>query len=311
MSLWSSNQDALDRQVYAREAYANSALTNGDFDLGLSLLNREESSHLPLIQKLEEGQYERDSRQRQLARSKFVFRLASVAFVFLLSCACIVIYTKMKAAESATLAAKAATEKEAIAKQNALDATQEALDANEEAKESQHVTVWTPTSNSPMKKRSSESRQLKRNDPREVAQKNRILADEKSQARGSRKPILPKLLSPPRKIEENRFEEARETLAAYQNSPLVGWEWGYLWDFCNLSTANLKLNSILQDIAVSDDGKLMAVAGDQGLLRLWKTDAFQNDPHQAPLWEQEQLPGVIESITTIKFSPDRQFLADR
>ena len=307
VSLWSSNQDALDRQVYAREAYANSALTNGDFDLGLSLLNREESSHLPLIQKLEEGQYERDSRQRQLARSKFVFRLASVAFVFLLSCACIVIYTKMKAAESATLAAKAATEKEAIAKQNALDATQEALDANEEAKKANTLLFGTNIKLADEKEKFRIAT-IKAERSEKVAQKNRILADENRKL-AEAQTYLAQIALAAEKIEENRFEEARETLAAYQNSPLVGWEWGYLWDFCNLSTANLKLNSILQDIAVSDDGKLMAVAGDQGLLRLWKTDAFQNDPHQAPLWEQEQLPGVIESITTIKFSPDRQFLA--
>src|SRR5690606_37882236 len=49
-------------------------------------------------------------------------------------------------------------------------------------------------------------------------------------------------------IEENRFDEARETLRAYLGSPLVGWEWGRLWDLCSLALADRKLAAPLQDV---------------------------------------------------------------
>lgn len=307
VALWTDNHAAIDGQVRAREAYAESALTNGDFELGLSLLDQEETSHLPLVQRLREGQHERDSRQRQLARSKTVFRWASLSFVLLLSCACLMIYVKMKAAE-------AATRKEAIAKrealnatQEALDATQEALDANKEAKRANKLLFGTNIKLADEKEKFRVAT-IKAEKSEKIAKQNRALAEE-NRKRAEAQSYLAQIALAAKKIEENRFEEARETLSVYQDSPLVGWEWGYLWDFCNLSEANLKLNSILQDVSCSNDGKIFAVAGDKGLLQLWKTETFRTQQNPIPLWEKPQQPGEVKSITTVEFSPDHKLLA--
>ncbi len=300
VSLWADNHGALDGQVRAREAYAESALSNGDFELGLSLLDQNEASHLPLVERLKEGQYERDSRQRQLARSKMVFRWASLSFVLLLSCACLMIYVKMKAAE-------AATKKEAIAKREALDATQEALDANEEVKQTNKLLFGTNIKLADEKEKFRVAT-IKAEKSEKIAQQNRALADE-NRKRAEAQSYLAQIALAAKKIEENRFEEARETLSAYQDSPIVGWEWGYLWDFCNLSEVNLKLNSILQDVSCSDDGQLFAVAGDKGLLQLWKTEAFRTQQNPLPFWESPQPPGEVKSITSVEFSPDHKLLA--
>ena len=300
VALWTDNHAAIDGQVRAREAYAESALTNGDFELGLSLLDQEETSHLPLVQRLREGQHERDSRQRQLARSKTVFRWASLSFVLLLSCACLMIYVKMKAAE-------AATRKEAIAKREALNATQEALDANKEAKRANKLLFGTNIKLADEKEKFRVAT-IKAEKSEKIAKQNRALAEE-NRKRAEAQSYLAQIALAAKKIEENRFEEARETLSVYQHSPLVGWEWGYLWDFCNLSEANLKLNSILQDVSCSNDGKIFAVAGDKGLLQLWKTETFRTQQNPIPLWEKPQQPGEVKSITTVEFSPDHKLLA--
>ena len=329
-NLWKSNPKARKGLVRARLAYANAALKNGDFDLGLSLLDRENPDHQELHTQLVEAQTERNSRQRQLQRTKFFFRWATTAFVFLLSIACIVIYSKMKAAE-------AARSKELIAKNKAVKATQEAKAANEELGKTNDKLAQTndklaetndklaetnvtlavtndklEVTNVKLEDEKEKFRQAKDLAERseKVARKNRRLAEQNREI-AEAQTYLSQIALAAKKIEENRFDEARETLQAYRNSHLVGWEWGYLWKLCNLSDVDIKTPTVLQDVSSSPNGKVIAVASEDGRVRIWKT-ADLLDPQnleQATAWEKTLNPQSNSPLTTIEFSLEGDILA--
>lgn len=302
ITLWSSNSAAQEGQLLAKEEYAQSALVNGDFDLGLSLLDREEPRHLPLVRKLEEELNDRNTRQRQLQRTKRVFRWATFSFILILSLACSVIYVKMRTAEEATLQANEATRKEGIAKFKAQQATEKEKQTNLEL----------ASTNLELKEEKERFRKAKEQAElsERIAKNNRRLADE-NRKDAEAQTYLAQIALAAKKIEENRFDEAREILGAYQGSHLVGWEWGYLWDFCNLAEVDRKVGTVLQDVAASQDGVLFAVAADDGRVRIWKTADFLDpqQPEKVPLWEAPPHPGIVSSMTSVEFSPDRSLLA--
>ncbi len=78
LELWSGNETARMGLAESQLAYAELALEKADYDLGLSLLDREDPAHAPIIKRLEEAQSERDSRQNRLAWMK---RIAAALLV--------------------------------------------------------------------------------------------------------------------------------------------------------------------------------------------------------------------------------------
>jgi len=63
---WEENQQADEGLNQATLAYASSALNKSDFDLGLSLLDKDDPSHLRLRGQLRSSQHERDARQQRI-----------------------------------------------------------------------------------------------------------------------------------------------------------------------------------------------------------------------------------------------------
>ncbi len=80
-ALWAGNEHAITGINNAKLAYAQRALTKGDFDLGLSLLVANDPRHTPLRQALLRAQRERDARQMRL---KSVRRLVVLLTLFIL-----------------------------------------------------------------------------------------------------------------------------------------------------------------------------------------------------------------------------------
>ncbi|WP_437223378.1 protein kinase domain-containing protein [Planctomicrobium sp. SH661] len=67
LELWEENSTARQGAIQARLAYAESACRKEDFDLGLSLLNENESEFQPMLAQLKHGQTERSLRRSRLA----------------------------------------------------------------------------------------------------------------------------------------------------------------------------------------------------------------------------------------------------
>lgn len=130
---WNGNQKAHEGLAKTAVAHAETAYTNGDFDLGLSLLDEQDPEHQVLIGRLKSGIAERDSHAARVSALK---KLALVLVGFIIlggSAAMYVIDQKRDAAELAKQEAESARTKEEIAKNEAFAAQREAVAAQKEA----------------------------------------------------------------------------------------------------------------------------------------------------------------------------------
>jgi len=92
LSLWNENEAATLGLMRAKTAYAKTAFDKGDYDLGLSLLNPEDSEHQELVKKLRAAIADREARQnrfrtiRKLAVSLagFIIIAGSIALIVIL-----------------------------------------------------------------------------------------------------------------------------------------------------------------------------------------------------------------------------------
>src|SRR5262249_15242026 len=82
-SLWDGNARAKSGIIEAALAYADSAERKGDFDLGLSLVSKDEPAHVEVIERLIKSRTERESRQRRLRTARRV-GVGLVAMIFVI-----------------------------------------------------------------------------------------------------------------------------------------------------------------------------------------------------------------------------------
>lgn len=85
--LWHENTAAQDGATAARLAYAGQALDNGDFDLGLSLLDSSDEHHAELAKRLREGRRDRQSQQQRLRTTRWAFAVAAIVSIIVLAAA--------------------------------------------------------------------------------------------------------------------------------------------------------------------------------------------------------------------------------
>ncbi|MGI9474183.1 MAG: protein kinase domain-containing protein, partial [Rubripirellula sp.] len=112
---WPGNEKAQAGSAETTLAHADTAYSNGDFDLGLSLLDREAPEHQELIGKLEAGIAERDSHAARVSALKKL-ALAMLAFI-LVGGSAAMYYIEQKRSEATESA-----EAERVAKEIALEA---------------------------------------------------------------------------------------------------------------------------------------------------------------------------------------------
>ncbi len=151
---WDGNEKAHQGLAETKLVHADAAYQNGDFDLGLSLLDEQVPEHQPLIKKLLAGIHERES---HAARLSLLRRVAVAMLAFIIvggSVAMYVINTKRGEAEDARaeaevardeatralageqqakIAALAAAQSEAAAKDEALQAAEQETEAKKTA----------------------------------------------------------------------------------------------------------------------------------------------------------------------------------
>ena len=93
IALWEGNQAAQQGLAETKVAHAESAYENGDFDLGLSILDPRDDTHQPTILKLQESLRERELRQSRLVLFK---RVAAAMLAFILLGGSVALYSDQR-----------------------------------------------------------------------------------------------------------------------------------------------------------------------------------------------------------------------
>lgn len=137
-SIWDGNDTAKAGVSRAKLLYAQSALGNHDYDLGLSLLQADDPAHVPVREQLLAAKSERDARQQRLQTARrVVFGLAAATFIAVSVGIVLVTRLKLEADRQAAIARAAEVEahqEKDRAEQNEQRAIAAQLEASKNAK---------------------------------------------------------------------------------------------------------------------------------------------------------------------------------
>jgi len=272
LGLWPDNDRAQQLLVAARGAYAQSALERSDFDLGISLLDTEDSNrpsqdpseddqrpgnrvslggletcsqHVDLLGQLVAGRDERESRNRRLTLLKRAVAMLLLAVVGIVS----VSYVAVRMQRN-----------EAIAQRDRADENFQQAETARAAEETQRKEAE--------KQRAEAQRQEK------IAKREEAHAKEQEQIAIQAKQAeayeayVARIGLAHAKIAENAFDRASELLA--QCDPeLRHWEWGRLAYLCRLSLQTWRVDGPVEAVAISPDGRTFASGDWDGQAKLW------------------------------------------
>lgn len=338
-SLWTGNRRAKEGISEAQLAYADSAKRKGDFDLGGSLLDPENSAHRLLRQELIEAQNDRVARQNRLVFLKRAAMGLVVVVLFIVSGSAIWIRSEQqKAVAEATRAtnaeglaiaeatratqaekdalhekskAEAAAEEEKKAKHLALAAEKEAIEQREAAEAQRKIAITE-------RMKAEESQKLEERAKLAAVQSAKLeeraklaaLAAEKLAVSEREKAVLAKQKEEyesyiskiglaASQIDKNAFDAARDVLRTCKPE-LRHWEWGRLMHLCSQSSRSFDALSPLETLATSPDGKLFATGGWDGMAHVWDRTSGQI---------LKSFPHESDYVNAVAFSPDSRFLA--
>lgn len=244
VQLWPGNDHAKTGTSRARLHYATCALGKSDFDLGLSLLDAQDSTHDVVRSQLAEAKTERDARRERLARARRMM-VGLAALVFLAVSVGIVVasYLAIVARESEGRAVKNAD----LADKNAKKAKQSADIAVAEADRA----------------RQAEDEAKLRREQAIASAYTALIA--KAAAR----------------IDENAFDQARAALDECDERHR-GWEWRRLAHVvAQGDVTQLAVPSRAEALAANPSGTLIATGSIDGTVRVWnRVERKEIDKHQ-------------------------------
>ena len=270
----------------SRMAYAESALHKGDFDLGISLLDSEEETHGELLEKLEAGRQERESRNRRL---KFLRKTVAALIVAVIAVVSVALVAVRRERNEAVTQRDRAVIAEAEAKENyneaekarqvaeiqrdrAVKAEGEALENYKQAEQARQVAETQRN------RAETEKERAEREEARALeAEKDALIA----KAGEEYEAYVARIGLANAKIEENAFDRAEELLMQC-NPELCDWEWGRLLHLCKLSQSTWRVDGPVESVAFSPNGRHFATGDWDGKLRLWDAETgevLQNISH--------------------------------
>ncbi|MCB9874659.1 MAG: protein kinase [Planctomycetaceae bacterium] len=288
--LWDGNKRALEGVMLAKLAYATSALKKGDFDLGISLLDRDIPEHAALATEIDEAKQEREARhQRAQQLKRVVVGMAAVGFISAIVVSAIMYSLKTEADNQRVIAQAAAVEakrQEGIA----IEEKAEALRQEEIAKK-ERAEALRQEEIAKAERAEAERQEMIANMQREEAEKQEAIAkterdkaqiaqaeavkqegiarDEKNKAEYEAYVALIGLAAA--KIDENAFGRARELLTSCKPE-LRNWEWGRLMHICSQSVHDYDVGAPVDAVAFAPDGKRFITGGWNGSARVWNSD---------------------------------------
>lgn len=295
--LWAGNKRAFTGISESQLAYADSARRKGDYDLGLSLLDPQSPDHAVLRRELIAAQDERIARQKRLVFLKRMAGGLAVAVFMVVSTAAVLIHHSRLEAVAAMKSAITAKGEEEKAKAQALLDRDKAIEAEKTAVEAEKVAV--------MAREQEEIAKAAAVKDRDIAIEARKAADEAKQlevvakAKAQYEAYISKIGLAASQIDKNAFDAAREVLDTCQPE-LRNWEWGRLMYLCFQSEQDIDGKAPLDALAITRDGKRLAVGG-------WDAKARIFDRESGKVLHV--LPHGGEYVHSVAFSPDGRYLA--
>ena len=337
--LWQGTTRAVAGISEAKLAYAGSAKTKGDFDLGLSLLDAADANHTPLRRELIEAQEDRFARQKRLVFLKRAALGMAAAVFFIVAGASVWIRAEQqKALAEAIRATKAegdaivqrdiaagerdkateAAKKEELAKNEAIQAQQVAESERMKADEQRMVAV-AERMKAEAAKTKEEKAKLAAIESQKEEEKAKVAAIEAEKAALAAEKVavaerkkaeeakvkeeyeayISKIGLAASQIDKNAFDAAREVLGTCKPE-LRNWEWGRLMHLCSQSTRSFDAKAPLDGLAVDQTGQRFATGGWDGTARVWNRESGQ---------VLATMKHGGDYVYCVAFSPDAKFLA--
>lgn len=337
---WAENQRAQTGLQAAKLAYARSAYAKGDYDLGASLLDPQVAEQAELLRDIQSAQEERDARQRRLKTAKRTL-VALVALVFLIVSAAFFAVNEQRnkavkarieaerqrqlavaakeleqqareTAEKEKTAAERAREQERAAKEQERTAKNAALAAQAQERREREKAEAAERKEALARKAEEEAKLAalaakdKETQARQAAERAKAEAERARELEAQAKALaeyqayITSIGLAAAKIEENSFDAARELLK--QCRPVYrNWEWGRLSFLCQQDVRTLEAGAPLESLALSADGRRLAVGGWNGLARIWTLDG-----DQPPLVIAH---GLTSFVNAVALAPDGKLVA--
>lgn len=273
MELWDGNAPARRWREEAKLAYAQLALENGDFDLGVSLLDRENARHRPVIARLESGKKERDERHQRLAKMRRSFNVLMFVLLFCATGAVIVFSQQ----------ANRLRQSQEVALQNATEAHENAEAAQQNAKQAQREKTAADQATRKAKRSAEIAERLRKEAMQAQARASRAADDARQQtALAEQNAYRLSMGLAPQQIAQNAFAKAREILqreAAAERRKLRHFEWGRLQylatelDTALATSAGGATGTPIHCVDCVDDGSLIIAGSTSGHLFVWRKAA--------------------------------------
>ncbi len=265
-ALWEGNTRARQGISQAKLAYAASALRKGDFDLGTSLLERDNPEHAELATQIDTARREREARHHRAQQLKrVVVGMATIGFVSAIVVSTVMYSLKREADQQRDLAdasAREATRQEDIAKEQ----RDLAVVAEEEARSAEAVAKTERDNARRAEEEALRQEEIAKQERAEAVRQEEIATLEKNKAEYEAYVALIGLAAA--KIDENAFGHARDLLQGCKPE-LRNWEWGRLMHICTQSIHNYDVGVPVDALAFAPDGKRFVTGGWNGNARVW------------------------------------------
>ena len=269
LTLWEENTRAGEQLTATKIAYAESALKRSDFDLGISLLDKEDDEQRVVLEKLETGRRERESRKRRFKLLKGLVALLVAAVVVIVLVANAAVRKQRDEAVAQRDRAEKAEGEALEQRDRAVTAEGEAIEQRDKAEEAREEAEQQRNRAEKEKDRAEKAEGVAV-EQRDRAEEQRRIAVQAKQAE-EYEAYIARIGLASAKIDENAFDRAAELLEQCPQE-LRDWEWGRLWQLCNLSEATWSLDGPVESIAYSPDGRYFVTGDWEGKIRLWDAE---------------------------------------
>lgn len=275
-ALWPENVHAASGIEETQLAYAGTALSKGDVDLGLSLLNESQPSHRPMRRKLLAAQHERDLRKKVLRRFQRIAIVLGVGIIVVLSVGLYVINNKQREIQQTASELEDAVRELDDKNIRLTNSETELTDALKEA-----VSAQNRADVEAMEARRQE-RVARAQEQRAREQEQRALEQEQLAERTS---YIAQIGLAAAQVEENAFLEARGVIDRFAAGPRARWrhwEWGRLRFLGDRASRTEPAGARVERVAWTSDGRWLLVATAAREVRFWdaQSNRFLDDSLQ-------------------------------
>jgi len=317
--MWEENERARAGLQAAKLAYARSAYSKGDYDLGASLLDPQVAEQAELLRDIQAARQERDARQRRLKTAKRAVAALIALVLLVVSIAFFAVNEQRKEAErqrqlavaakdqeqEARRIAEAAEIQERAAKEAALAAQDQERRAREaaQAAEQKERLARQAEEDAKLAALAAKEKEAQARLAAERAKTEAELAREqeaKAKALAQYQAYITSIGLASAKIEENAFDAARELLDGCQPA-FRNWEWGRLSFLCRQDVRTLEAGTPIETLALSADGRRLMAGGWNGMAKIWTLDGDQ-PPVDLP-------HGATSFVNAVAFAPGGQLVA--